>query len=166
MKRYITFGKFSRFYWLIIASTLIKVLINIFLKLEYSDRVKRMIVNSSLLEQPELNSHIFIYFIYYYFGFILFSLIFLYISNSKEKNKINFNKKLLSEESAIINSNINSNLNSDSNNNINDINGINKSKNMSSDFSNLKKDDKKYVNKKFIINFFFLYAFRSFNILF
>ena len=42
--------------------------------------------------------NILIYHIYYYFGFTLFSIIFLIVKYNKEKNKINFKKNNLAKE--------------------------------------------------------------------
>ena len=65
----IGFGKFNRFYWLILFSALFKILINIFFKVE----IQKMMIkdNISILKSPLLNDYIFVRFIYYYFGFII-----------------------------------------------------------------------------------------------
>ena len=70
----IGFGKFNRFYWLILLSALFKILTNIFFKIEFQ---KYIIINEniSILKSPVLNDHIFVRFIYYYFGFIILGLI-------------------------------------------------------------------------------------------
>ena len=98
MCKCIGFGKFSKFYWLLIASALMKLLIRLSLKIEYIN--KKVVSNTfiSLLIKPELNDHIFIYFIYHYFGFTLFGIIFLCIKYHKEKNKINYNNNALLEK--------------------------------------------------------------------
>ena len=81
MKKFIEFGRFSRFYWLLLASASMKLLITIFLKLDYYDpkKVNQAHPNFALLNEPELNNHILINHIYYYFGFTLFSMIFLIV---------------------------------------------------------------------------------------
>ena len=91
----IGFGKFNRFYWLILFSALFKILINIFLKVEY----QRYMINEniSILESPILNDHIFVRFIYYYFGFIVLGFIYLISKRVKEKNN-NKNQKIKKEE--------------------------------------------------------------------
>ena len=65
----IGFGKFNRFYWLIIFSALFKILINIFFKVEFQRYMANE--NISILGHPVLNGHIFLRFIYYYFGFVI-----------------------------------------------------------------------------------------------
>ena len=93
MKCFIGFGKFSKFYWLIICSSLIKLLINILLNLKYLNRENIFAVsNSSLLKSPVLNKHIFIYFIYYYFGLFAINLFFLWHKYAREKVKKNYEK--------------------------------------------------------------------------
>ena len=81
----IGFGKFNRFYWLILLSALFKILINIFFKVEY----QRYMLNEniSILTLPLLNDHIFVRFIYYYFGFIILGFIYLISKRIKEKKK-------------------------------------------------------------------------------
>jgi len=72
----IGFGKFNRFYWLILLSALFKILTNIFFKIEFQ---KYIIINEniSILKSPVLNNHIFVRFIYYYFGFVILGLIYI-----------------------------------------------------------------------------------------
>jgi len=79
----IGFGKFNRFYWLILFSALFKILINIFFKVE----IQKLMLNEniSILTHPLLNDHIFIRFIYYYFGFIVLGFIYLILKRVKEK---------------------------------------------------------------------------------
>jgi len=89
---FIGFGKFNRFYWLILLSALFKVLINIFFKIDiqrymYTD-------NISILESPVLNRHIFVRFIYYYFGFVVLGFITFFSIRAKEKK----NEKKTEEE--------------------------------------------------------------------
>ena len=96
MKNIIGLGKFNRFYKLIIISAILKLLINLCFKINFQNL--KAIENISILNQPILNSHIFIRFIYYYFGFIILSLIFLGIIYSKEKNNINFSKLKYNEK--------------------------------------------------------------------
>ena len=86
----IGFGSINKFFWLIIASALFNLLINISFNLKYQNYIS--IGMFGILNMPILNDHIFIRFIYYYLGLIAFSLIFLGINYSKEKNNINFNK--------------------------------------------------------------------------
>ena len=86
----IGFGKFNKFYWLIIGSALLKLLINGLFKIEYHDRMN--IVYLSILNQPELNDHIFIRFIYYYLGFICLGILFQKLKISKQQNEINYKK--------------------------------------------------------------------------
>ncbi len=83
----IGFGKFNRFYWLILLSALFKILINIFFKVEY----QRYMLNEniSILTLPLLNDHIFVRFIYYYFGFIILGFIYLISKRIKEKKNNN-----------------------------------------------------------------------------
>ena len=92
----IGFGKFNRFYWLILFSSLFKILINIFFKVE----IQKLMINEniSILISPLLNNHIFVRFIYYYFGFIVFGFIYLISKRVKEKNNNNKNQKIKKEE--------------------------------------------------------------------
>ena len=94
--KFIAFGKFNRFYWLILLSALFKILINIFFKVEY----QRYMLNEniSILTHPLLNDHIFVRFIYYYFGFIVLGFIYLISKRVKEKNNNNKNQKIKEEE--------------------------------------------------------------------
>ena len=71
----IGFGKFNRFYWLILFSTLFKIWINIFFKIQLQRYV--YIENISILKSPLLNDHIFVRFIYYYFGFVILGFIYI-----------------------------------------------------------------------------------------
>ena len=87
---FIRFGKFDKFFLLILSSAILKLLINSLFKLEFHNRIE--IDYISILKQPVLNDHIFIRFIYYYFGFIILSLLFLWIEYSKEKNSVNFSR--------------------------------------------------------------------------
>ena len=91
----IGFGKFNRFYWLILLSALFKILINIFFKVEIQKLMDN--VNISILKSPILNKHIFVRFIYYYFGFIVLGFIYLISKRVKEK-KNNNNQKIKEEE--------------------------------------------------------------------
>ena len=92
----IGFGKFNRFYWLILFSALFKILINIFFKVEY----QRYMINEniSILKSPILNDHIFVRFIYYYFGFIVLGFIYLISKRVKEKNNNNNKNQKIKEE--------------------------------------------------------------------
>ena len=92
----IGFGKFNRFYCLILLSALFKILINIFFKVEY----QRYMLNEniSILISPLLNNHIFVRFIYYYFRFIVLGFIYLISKRVKEKNNNNKNQKIKEEE--------------------------------------------------------------------
>ena len=90
MNSLIGFGSLNKFFWLIIASALFNLIINLSFNLKYQD--KKSIEQFGILNRPILNDHIFIRFIYYYFGFIALSLIFLGIKYSKEKKNIIFNK--------------------------------------------------------------------------
>ena len=92
----IGFGKFNRFYWLILLSALFKILINIFFKIEFQIYIVKE--NISILKFPILNSHIFVRFIYYYFGFIVLGFIYLISKRVKEKKNNNKNLKLKEEE--------------------------------------------------------------------
>ena len=87
----IGFGKFNRFYWLILLSALFKILLNIFFKVEF----QKLIVNEniSILKFPLLNDHIFVRFIYYYFGFIILGFIYLISKRVKEKKIVIRTKK-------------------------------------------------------------------------
>ena len=82
---------FNKLYRLIIVSALLKILINFSFKIEFQNYLSINYI--SILKDPQLNHHLFIRFIYYYFGFIILSLVFLGIIFSKEKNNINFNRK-------------------------------------------------------------------------
>ena len=86
----IGFGKFNRYYQLILLSALFKILINIFFKVE----IQKWIVNEniSILKSPLLNGHIFVRFIYYYFGFIILGSIY---AKKLFINKKFFNMKFL-----------------------------------------------------------------------
>ena len=92
----IGFGKFTRFYWLILLSGLFKILLNIFFKVEY----QRYMINEniSILKFPLLNDHIFVRFIYYYFGFIILGFIYLISKRVKEKKYSNKNQKIKEKE--------------------------------------------------------------------
>ena len=70
----IGFGKLNRYFYLIFASALFKILINLSYKIEYQE--KKSIDSISILNRPILNDHICIRFIYYYFGLICFGLYF------------------------------------------------------------------------------------------
>ena len=89
----IGFGKFnSRFYWLILFSALMKLLIDASFKLDYHNYT--FIDKISILRDPVLNDHIFIRFIYYYLGFIFLGILFQKIKISKQKNEINYKKEI------------------------------------------------------------------------
>ena len=110
----IGFGKFSKFYWLIIISAAIKLIISIVYDLQYQTfETNKYLYNSSLIKEPVINDHIFIYFIYYYLGLFLLSLIFLLTKSMKRNNKIDYKQPLISSNS-ITKSNTSSN-NSESN---------------------------------------------------
>lgn len=102
MKYCLSFGKFSKFYLLIIYSYLVKLLINILFRIEYQDPLEKKISNCSIIKYPVLNKHILIYFIYYYFGYLVLSLIFLGNNYRKEKNQIDYIKDI--DDSLEINS--------------------------------------------------------------
>ena len=89
----IGFGKFNRFYWLILLSSLFKILINILFKVE----IQELIINKniSILNSPVLNDHIFVRFIYYYFGFVILGSI--YVKTSAI-NKEFFKNKFFKEK--------------------------------------------------------------------
>ena len=91
----IGFGKFNRFYWLILFSSLFKILINIFFKVE----IQKLMINEniSILISPLLNNHIFVRFLYYYFGFIVLGFIYLISKRVKENNN-NKSQKIKEEE--------------------------------------------------------------------
>ena len=84
-------GKFNKFYWTIILSALFKLLINASFKLDFQEL--KNIKNISFLNEPILNKHIFVRFLYYYLGFICLGTIFYKMKTSKNKNKINYEKK-------------------------------------------------------------------------
>ena len=110
----IGFGKFSKFYWLIIVSAAIKLIISIVYDLQYQTfETNKYLYNSSLIKDPVINYHIFIYFIYYYSGLFLLSLIFLLTKYMKRNNKIDYKQPLISSN-PITKSNTSSN-NSESN---------------------------------------------------
>ena len=110
----IGFGKFSKFYWLIIISAAIKLIISIVYDLQYQTfETNKYLYNSSLIKDPVINYHIFIYFIYYYLGLFLLSLIFLLTKYMKRNNKIDYKQPLISSN-PITKSNTSSN-NSESN---------------------------------------------------
>lgn len=113
---FIGFGKFSKFYWLIIVSATIKLIISILFKLEYINRNETYSVfNSSLIKEPVINKHIFVYFIYYYLGFFNLSLIFLITKHMKRKNKIDYKQPLLSDDVTIKSNQFNNNNNASTN---------------------------------------------------
>ena len=91
--RVIGFGKFNRFYWLILLSALFKILINIFFKVD----IQKYIINEniSILKSPVLNDHIFVRFIYYYFGFVILGSIY---AKALSINKEFFNNEILEEK--------------------------------------------------------------------
>ena len=88
------FGKFSKFYLLILYSFLAKLLINVLFRLNYQHPKQMKIDNCSIVKYPVLNNYVLIYFIYYYFGYLLFSFIFLAKKYKKENNKIDYNKNI------------------------------------------------------------------------
>ena len=77
-------GKFNKYYWLILLSPIFKILINIFFKVE----IQKLMINENIpiLKFPILNNHIFVRFIYYYFGFVILGLIY---AKSLAKNFLN-----------------------------------------------------------------------------
>ena len=78
MASLIGFGKFIKFYWLIIVSALMKLIINIFFILYYLNlKTISELGNFAIIKYPVLYNHILVYYIYYYFGFFIFSIIFL-----------------------------------------------------------------------------------------
>ena len=87
----IGYGKVNRFYWLILSSGLFKIFINIFFKIEFQRYIESE--NISILARPLLNDHIFVRFIYYYFGFIVLGFIYLISKRVKEKKIIIRTKK-------------------------------------------------------------------------
>ena len=89
----IGFGKFNKFYWLILLSALFKILINIFFKVD----IQKLIINEniSILKSPVLNNHIFVRFIYYYFGFVILGSIY---SKSLAINKEFFKDQFFKEK--------------------------------------------------------------------
>ena len=89
----IGFGKFNRFYWLILLSALFKILINIFFKVNIQKLA--IIENISILKSPVLNAHIFVRFIYYYFGLVILGLIY---AKALSINKEFFNNEILKEK--------------------------------------------------------------------
>ena len=91
--RVIGFGKFNKYYWLILFSALFKILINILFKVE----IQRYLVNQniSILNSPIINDHIFVRFIYYYFGFVIFGSIYI---KSLAINKEFFRNKFFKEK--------------------------------------------------------------------
>ena len=92
----IGFGKFNRYYWLILLSALFKISINIFFKVE----IQKLMINDniSILKSPLLNDHIFVRFIYYYLRFIVLGFIYLISKRVKEKNNNNKSQKIKEEE--------------------------------------------------------------------
>jgi len=90
----IGFGKFSKFYWLILLSALFKILINIFFKVEIQKLMDNE--NISILKSPVLNNYIFVRFIYYYFGFAILGSIYVKsLAINKEFFKDQFFKEKL-----------------------------------------------------------------------
>jgi len=71
---FIGFGKFNRFYLLILWSSLLKILIYFFFKVESLENI--YFNNISILKSPVLNDHILVRFTYYYFGFVVLGLIY------------------------------------------------------------------------------------------
>ena len=93
MAFFIGFGKFSKFYWLIVASALIKLIISIFFRLNYMNRESLSnFSNFSLIKDPILNEHIFVYYIYHYLGFFIFGFVFLLRRYLKKANKVDYKK--------------------------------------------------------------------------
>ena len=64
----------NRFYWLLLLSALCKILSNFLFRIEFQRYVSN--INISILGYPVLNDHIFVRFIYYYFGFVILGSIF------------------------------------------------------------------------------------------
>ena len=142
----IGFGKFSKFYWLIIVSAAIKLIFSIVYKLPYIHlKENQTLSNFSLIKEPLINKHIFIYFIYYYLGLFLLSLIFLLTKSMKRNNKIDYKQPLISSNS-ITKSNTSSN-NSESNScsfsgTLSSLNISNKTKKISFLFTNYEVGQK------------------------
>jgi len=87
------FGKFSRFFWLILFSALFKILINIFFKVEFQRYIDNE--NISILKSSILNNHIFVRFNYYYFGFVILGSIYV---KALSINKELFNNEIFKEK--------------------------------------------------------------------
>ena len=90
-------GKFNKFYWTIILSAFFKLLISGAFKFEFQN--SRYFINIAFLDDPILNKHIFVRFLYYYLGLICFGIIFQKIKIAKQKNEINYKKEINSEDS-------------------------------------------------------------------
>ena len=93
---FIGFGKVNRYYWLILLSGLFKILINIFFKVE----IHKLMLNEniSILKSPVLNNHIFVRFIYYYFGFVVLGFIYFISIRAKKRKNNNKIQKIKEEE--------------------------------------------------------------------
>jgi len=64
----------NRFYWLLLLSALCKIATNFLFRIEFQRY--RFNINISILGYPVLNDHIFVRFIYYYFGYVILGSIF------------------------------------------------------------------------------------------
>ena len=87
MKSFIGLGKFSKFYYYILFSTLAKLLLNlIFTTSFYIPNNEKIFINCSFLPESKIKDHVFIYYLYTYLGYIIYSLFFL-IKNHRDNEK-------------------------------------------------------------------------------
>ena len=103
---YIGLGKFNKYYWNILLSALFKLLINGAFKIDIQNY--KEIKNISFLNDPQLNYHIFIRFIYYYLGFICLGILFQKLRIKNQKSEINQIKEINSENTSSSDNRINS----------------------------------------------------------
>ena len=76
-------------------SVLIKIALSLLLKFEFQDPTESQINNISIIKNPVLNNHIFVYFIIYYFGYIITNIFFQFIySRCKRKNQADIDLSL------------------------------------------------------------------------
>ena len=86
---YIGIGNFNKFYWYIILSALFKLMIDLSFNIEYQNKMR--IESFSIINQPALKNHIFIWFIYNYLGIFILGVIFQKVKLTKQKTEINTN---------------------------------------------------------------------------
>ena len=95
----IGFGNFSKFYWLIVVSAVLKLILSSFFRLTYLNRNSMNdTFNFAIIKYPILNDHIFVYYIYYYFGFFILSFVFLLRRYLLNRNRVDYAKEDIKDD--------------------------------------------------------------------